>query len=122
MGLEVIYIEGNIENIKAKWSGSQKSVKRQAAKDRIKNAYSSCSAEVEVIPAKSELKSNEPKITRVAAYCRVSTDEDAQSGSYELQVQYYSEYIKNHLDWEFVGIYADEGMSGTNATKGSLST
>ena len=40
--------------------------------------------------------------SRVAAYARVSTDEEEQLNSYEAQVRYYSEYIKSHPDWEFV--------------------
>ncbi len=51
---------------------------------------------------------------RVCAYCRVSTDTDEQLSSYEAQVTYYEEYIKKRPDWEFAGIYADEGITGTN--------
>ncbi len=54
---------------------------------------------------------------RVAAYARVSTDSDEQATSYEAQVSYYTDYIKNHADWEFVDIYADEGITGTNTKK-----
>lgn len=69
--------------------------------------------EVQVIPAKSELETEKRK-TRVAAYCRVSTDMDTQAMSYELQVQNYTEYIQSHEEWELVGIYADQGISGTS--------
>ena len=51
---------------------------------------------------------------RVCAYCRVSTDEDSQGSSYELQVQNYTQMIQNNPEWEFAGIYADEGISGTS--------
>ena len=44
---------------------------------------------------------------RVAAYARVSTEQDAQQNSYEAQIDYYTNYIKGKPDWEFVGIYAD---------------
>lgn len=54
-----------------------------------------------------------PKL-RVAAYCRVSTDSDEQATSYEAQVEHYTEYIKKNPEWEFAGIYADDGISGTN--------
>ena len=54
---------------------------------------------------------------RVAAYARVSTDEEEQLNSYEAQVRYYSEYIKSHPDWEFVEVYSDEGISGTHTEK-----
>ena len=55
--------------------------------------------------------------TRVAAYCRVSTDSEEQESSYEAQVQHYTEYIRSRPDWEFVEIYADDGISGTNTRK-----
>ena len=44
---------------------------------------------------------------RVAAYARVSTEQDAQQNSYEAQIEYYTNYIQGKPDWEFVGIYAD---------------
>ena len=50
----------------------------------------------------------------MAAYVRVSTDNDEQTSSYELQKNYYTEYITGHPGWELVGIYADEGISGTS--------
>ncbi|WP_026673606.1 recombinase family protein [Alkalihalobacterium bogoriense] len=53
----------------------------------------------------------------MAAYCRVSTDQLEQLSSYEAQVEYYTKYITNHPDYEFAGIYADEGISGTNTKK-----
>ena len=111
----VFQLKGKLE-LSAKWQGSSKAEKRKAAKNRIKNAYDN-EAEVEIVPAVSELEADKPKIIRVAAYCRVSTDEDAQAGSYELQVQYYTELITRNPDWELVKIYADEGISGTNVTK-----
>ena len=51
---------------------------------------------------------------RVAGYARVSTDSDEQYTSYEAQVDYYTQYIQAHPDWQFVGVYADEGISGLN--------
>ena len=51
---------------------------------------------------------------RVAGYARVSTDSDEQYTSYEAQVDYYTRYIQAHPDWEFVGVYADEGITGLN--------
>ncbi|WP_444474496.1 recombinase family protein [Streptococcus sanguinis] len=54
---------------------------------------------------------------RMAAYCRVSTDQDEQLSSYENQVRYYKEYIKQNPLYELVDIYADEGISGTNTKK-----
>ena len=51
---------------------------------------------------------------RVAAYARVSTDTDEQFTSYEAQIDYYTKYIEKRMDWEFAGVYADEGISGTS--------
>lgn len=53
----------------------------------------------------------------MAAYCRVSTDQLEQLSSYEAQVAYYTAFINNHPDYEMAGIYADEGISGTNTKK-----
>ena len=59
----------------------------------------------------------EKKILRVAAYCRVSTDSDAQLESLETQKKHYESYITSHRDWKLVGIYFDEGITGTKAEK-----
>lgn len=54
-------------------------------------------------------------ITKAAAYCRVSTDSDEQESSYEAQVNHYTNFIQAHDGWELAGIFADEGLSGTQA-------
>lgn len=54
---------------------------------------------------------------RVAAYARVSTDSDEQYSSYEAQVTYYTNFIKGKPNWEFVKVYADEGISGTTTKR-----
>lgn len=54
---------------------------------------------------------------RVAAYARVSTDNEEQLSSYEAQVDYYMRYIQENAEWEFVEVYTDEGISGTNTKK-----
>lgn len=54
---------------------------------------------------------------RVAAYARVSTDSDEQLSSYAAQVDFYTQYIRNNPEWEFVDVYTDEGISGTNTKK-----
>ena len=51
---------------------------------------------------------------RVAGYARVSTDSEEQVTSYEAQVDYYTQFIKANPEWEFVKVYTDEGISGTN--------
>ena len=54
---------------------------------------------------------------RVAAYCRVSTDNDDQANSFESQQRYFRQYIERNPDWELYAIFADEGISGTNTKK-----
>ena len=76
---------------------------------------------VMVIPARRQVgntvrQDTKPKL-RVAAYCRVSTDSDEQATSYETQVAHYTEYIQKNPEWEFAGIFADDGISGTNTKK-----
>ena len=51
---------------------------------------------------------------KVAAYARVSTDLEEQLTSYKAQVDYYTKYIKEREDWDFVKVYTDEGISGTS--------
>ena len=58
-----------------------------------------------------------PKILRVAAYARVSTDKDAAFHSLEAQTEYYEAYVREHQDWQLVGIYSDDGISGTVITR-----
>ena len=53
----------------------------------------------------------QPKKLRVAAYARVSTEQDEQQNSYEAQVNYYTSYIKANDQWEFAGIYSEEEPS-----------
>jgi site-specific DNA recombinase len=64
------------------------------------------------IDGNNALQAFKPKV-RVAAYCRVSTDIDEQMASLEAQKDHYESYIKANPDWEFAGIYYDEGISGT---------
>lgn len=78
-------------------------------------------ANVTFIPAKPRVgnsvsKDNSPKL-RVAAYCRVSTDSDEQKTSYDVQVSHYTEYIQQNPQWTLAGIFADDGISGTNTKK-----
>lgn len=76
---------------------------------------------VTLIPARRRagnriIKEEKPNL-RVAAYCRVSTDSDEQAGSYDTQVNHYTEYIGRNKEWELAGIYTDDGISGTNTKK-----
>lgn len=72
-----------------------------------------------VIPAKPELAQAEPakRQLRVAAYCRVSTEEEEQASSYEAQCQYYTDKIMSNQEWTMAGIFADEGISGTSTKR-----
>ena len=72
-----------------------------------------------VIPAKPELAQAEPvkRQLRVAAYCRVSTEEEEQASSYEAQCRYYTDKIMSNQEWTMAGIFADEGISGTSTKK-----
>jgi len=74
---------------------------------------------ITVVPARVNRTSLAENIAlkKVAAYCRVSTDSAEQASSYEAQVQYYTSYINGHADYDFAGIYADEGLSGTSTKK-----
>ena len=76
---------------------------------------------VTVIPASLNKFSDVPLATtkkrKVAAYARVSTDDEDQQTSYAAQCDYYEWYIKSREDWEFVGLYSDEGISGCNTKK-----
>jgi DNA invertase Pin-like site-specific DNA recombinase len=76
---------------------------------------------ITVIPARKRVGSTAAKEKikklRVAAYCRVSTETEEQNLSYEVQVAHYTEYIKKNTEWEFAGIFADDGISGTNTKK-----
>ena len=76
---------------------------------------------ITVIPAKRQVGNNitqeeKPKL-RVAAYCRVSTDSDEQASSYETQILHYTEFLQKNPNWVLAGIFADNGISGTNTKK-----
>ena len=57
------------------------------------------------------------KNLRVAAYCRVSTEEEEQQSSFEIQVEYYTNKINSHDNWKLVKIFADDGISGVHVKK-----
>ena len=77
---------------------------------------------ITVIPARQNSTSQENpsqnvRRIRMAAYCRVSTDQEEQLLSYENQVNYYTKFIKDNPLYTFAGVYADEGISATNTKK-----
>ena len=77
--------------------------------------------EVEVIKASNpfDLRSEgkQLKRLRVAAYCRVSTDEEDQIKSYNSMVQHYTDMIKRNKQWVYAGVYADKAVTGTKTDK-----
>ena len=74
--------------------------------------------EIEIIAATKTLQQQPLSVAtrkkRVAAYARVSTEQDEQQSSYEAQVDFYTRHIKSNPDWEFVEVFADRGITGTN--------
>lgn len=74
--------------------------------------------EIEVIAATKTMQqkpiSGAAKKLRVAAYARVSTEQDEQQNSYEAQVDFYTNHIRSNPDWSFVKVFADRGITGTN--------
>ena len=70
--------------------------------------------QIRIIPANpllADVRKSKP-ILRVAAYCRVSTDDEEQQSSFETQMKYYTQKISSHDGWKLAGIFADEGISG----------
>ena len=88
----------------------------------MRKKYQSQAGEIEpqttvrVIPVVIDRLTGRKEIPReqVCAYCRVSTNQEEQLLSYDLQVKYYTDFIKRNELWDFIGIYADEGISGTS--------
>lgn len=85
-------------------------------KQRIRERYRGANLdEIEVISAIEETDFyNDDSPKRVAVYARVSTDNLQQTSSYELQKNYYTDFVAHHPNWTLVEIYADEGISGTS--------
>lgn len=74
---------------------------------------------VRIIPAQPQTAETRSKYKqlRVAAYCRVSTELEEQQNSYQVQITYYTDLINKNKDWTLAGIFADEGISGTQTKK-----
>jgi site-specific DNA recombinase len=76
---------------------------------------------VTVIPATSgrfaPLTTGTPAKKRVAAYARVSTENEEQMSSFDAQMDYYTRHIQANPAWEFVEVYTDEGISATSTKK-----
>ena len=89
---------------------------KQEQKDKIRKRYKKAeNANVKVIPAKPQFQPfDKSQKCRVGIYARVSTDDPNQTSSYELQKNYYENLVQRNPNWELVGIYADEGITGTS--------
>ena len=74
---------------------------------------------VTIIPAKIQTAENRDKYhqLKVAAYCRVSTEQEEQQNSYQVQIAYYTDLINRKKEWTLAGVFADEGISGTQTKK-----
>lgn len=99
-------MQSNEENAKTVFEQKQK------IRDRYKGVDE---GQLDVILAKpQEDFYDESKSKRVAVYARVSTDDPRQTSSYELQKNHYTDMVNKRPDWDLMGIYADEGISGTS--------
>lgn len=91
-------------------------IEKEQERIKIRKRYATQhNYDTEIIPAKYKMPTiydDEPR--RVAVYARVSTNSIQQTSSYELQKNYYEELIIKHPNWTLVGIYPDEGISGTS--------
>lgn len=94
-------------------SAAFESERQKAAQARRAEVGSYTGQNVQMIRAVSA-GADEAKILRVAAYCRVSTDDIDQVISIELQKKNYTEMIRSNPKWKYVGTYVDNGISGTN--------
>ena len=85
-------------------------------KEHIRQRYKGINKDlITIIPAKEQVNIFDDKNSkRVAVYARVSTGDPRQTSSYELQRNYYEDLVKSKPNWTLVGIYADEGISGTS--------
>ena len=90
---------------------SNKKLRREKIRERYKGSNSEL---LEVISGKKAADFYDDVERRVAVYVRVSTDNLQQTSSYELQKNYYEEKVSKNPNWALVGIYADEGISGTS--------
>ena len=90
---------------------------RYKGSDNVIETVAQNDMRIVVIPAKSRDEIQQTRRLKVAAYCRVSTDQEEQESSYEAQIGYYTEKIKNNTEWTLAGIFADEGITGTQAKK-----
>ena len=92
-------------------------IERKRLRDTIQQNRNGERKVTVIMPKKQDAADKSTKKLRVAAYCRVSTAEEAQVGSFEMQVQHFTEVIENNPRYELARIYKDEGISGTSVAK-----
>ena len=96
-------------------SNSTKKAAEQAEREKVKRRYANRREPDVIYPAKKQVDFYDDAVhQRVAVYVRVSTDNLGQETSYELQKNYYEEFVLKHPNWALVKIYADKGISGTS--------
>lgn len=96
-------------------SKSTKKAAEQAQREKVKKRYANRREPDVIYPAKKQVDFYDDDVhQRVAVYVRVSTDNLGQETSYELQKNYYEEFVLKHPNWTLVKIYADKGLSGTS--------
>ena len=98
---------------KAPVGASFESERQRSKNALVKQIASQDGRNVRMIAAATETP-EEKRILRVAAYCRVSTDDIDQALSIHLQIQQYMKKIKENPNWKYAGCYVDDGFSGTN--------
>lgn len=96
-------------------SKSTKKAAEQAEREKVQRRYANRREPDVIYPAKKQVDFYDDDVhQRVAVYVRVSTDNLGQETSYELQKNYYEEFVLKHPNWALVKIYADKGISGTS--------
>ena len=85
------------------------SKRNEYEKQQIRDAFEANKTQkrVVIIPPKPITEVDDIRKTRVCAYCRVSTAEENQAGSFEIQCQHFKQYIENNPMWDFAGIFSD---------------
>ncbi len=95
----------------------RREIEKQRIRDTIEENRSGKRIGRVIMPKRKAYAIEEAPKIRVAAYCRVSTQEDEQVGSFEMQVQHFTSVIEGNPTYEMVEIYTDEGISGTSLNK-----
>ena len=96
------------------------SKRNEYEKQQIRDAFEANKTQkrVVIIPPKPITEVDDIRKTRVCAYCRVSTAEENQAGSFEIQCQHFKQYIENNPMWDFAGIFSDAyAPYGQNANR-----